>query len=103
MNINDSVKKATLPPVAQPLVQPNTTAPQRASTATKVNTTGFETEDSVQLSTQYQSTVADTDSFNSEKVEQIKAAIANGQYQINPEKIASGLLNTVQDLLGTQK
>ncbi len=41
----------------------------------------------------------ETPVFDASKVEQIKTAIANGQFQVNPEKIADGLLATVKDLL----
>lgn len=102
MNINDSIKKTSVPTVAQPLTQSRTTDRANNSTKSTINTTAS-TEDSVQLSSQYQSTVSDKDSFDAEKVAQIKSAIASGQYTINPDKIASGILNTVQDLLNGQK
>lgn len=38
--------------------------------------------------------------FDAAKVAEIRQAISAGHYQINPEKIADGLLNTVRDLLG---
>lgn len=38
--------------------------------------------------------------FDSNKVEQIKAAMANGQFQVNSSKIADGLLDSVRSLLG---
>ena len=41
--------------------------------------------------------------YDAEKVEAIKLAISNGQFQIHPEKIADGLIDTVKDLLGRQK
>jgi negative regulator of flagellin synthesis FlgM len=37
------------------------------------------------------------------RVEQIKDAIANGQYRINTENIASGLLDSVRELLHVGK
>jgi negative regulator of flagellin synthesis FlgM len=40
--------------------------------------------------------------FDANKVEQIKAAIVSGQFQVNPERIADGLLATVKDLLISQ-
>lgn len=102
MNINDSIKKTSLPEVAQPLTQARTS--ERANISTKNTAISTKTsEDSVQLSSQYQATVNDQESFDAEKVEQIKSAIASGKYTINPEKIASGILNTVQDLLNAKK
>lgn len=38
-------------------------------------------------------------SFNEAKVNEIKAAIAEGRFSINPEKIADGLIESVTDLL----
>lgn len=37
---------------------------------------------------------------NAQKVAEIKQAIAEGRFQINPERIADGLLNSVRDMLG---
>jgi len=41
--------------------------------------------------------------FNSEKVEQIKAAIADGRYQVNAEAIAETLIATAREILKTQQ
>jgi negative regulator of flagellin synthesis FlgM len=102
VNVNDSVKKATSAPIAtQQPVQSRTSA----STG-KTTTSNSAASDSVKLSSQYQaleSKVAEGDSFNAQKVEEIKAAIASGQFQINPEKVAAGLIDTVQSLLSTRK
>lgn len=38
--------------------------------------------------------------FDAAKVAEIRQAISEGRYQINPDKIADGLLDTVRDLLG---
>jgi len=37
---------------------------------------------------------------NAAKVAEIKQAIAEGRFQINPERIADGLLESVRDMLG---
>lgn len=60
------------------------------------------TSDSVQISSQLQSLegqVASSSVFDANKVEEIKAAIAGGQFQVDPEKVASGLLSNTSDLL----
>jgi negative regulator of flagellin synthesis FlgM len=44
-------------------------------------------------------TAANTAVFDSKKVERIKSAIADGQFKVNSDKVADGLLETVRDLL----
>ncbi|POZ62131.1 flagellar biosynthesis anti-sigma factor FlgM [Chromobacterium alticapitis] len=38
-------------------------------------------------------------SFDAAKVESIKSAIANGSFNINPDKIADGLITSARELL----
>lgn len=40
---------------------------------------------------------------NTQRVAEIKQAIAEGRFQINPERIADGLLASVRDMLGQAK
>ena len=59
-------------------------------------------KDSVQLSTQLQSIVknlANVEVFDAVKVEEIKRAISEGRFTVNPGKVADGLLDTVRDLI----
>ena len=37
--------------------------------------------------------------FNAQKVAEIRQAISEGRFQIDPEKIADGLLNSVREML----
>jgi negative regulator of flagellin synthesis FlgM len=37
--------------------------------------------------------------FNSQKVAEIRQAISEGRFQINPEKIADGLISSVREML----
>lgn len=46
-----------------------------------------------------QSTVANTPVVNTDRVKEIKQAIAEGRFQIDPEKIADGLLDNVKMML----
>lgn len=59
----------------------------------------------VQVSTEFRNLtqVNKSGSFNAEKVEAIKTAIAEGRFQIDAAKIADGLIATAQDLLGAKK
>jgi negative regulator of flagellin synthesis FlgM len=102
VNVNDSIKKTAGLPIATPQ-----SVPTRTGNAAKTGEASSATaSDSVKLSSQYQALeikVADNESFNAQKVEAIKTAIANGEFQINPEKVAAGLIDTVQNLLSTRK
>jgi negative regulator of flagellin synthesis FlgM len=41
--------------------------------------------------------------FDAEKVAEIREAIRNGSYKVNPERIADGLIDSVRDLLAGKK
>lgn len=43
------------------------------------------------------------ESFNAERVAEIRAAISEGRFQINPERIADGLLESVRGMLARQQ
>ena len=43
--------------------------------------------------------VAADNVFDAEKVDAIKLAIKNGEFNVSSEKVADGLINTVKDLL----
>ena len=47
--------------------------------------------------------VAVSNVFDTEKVDAIKSAISGGQFKVDSEKVADGLIATVKDLLTTQK
>ena len=102
MKINDTLKGN---PGLQPANTPanNTRAADKAATAapTQAQT------DSVRLSSQGQAMAnavgSNNQVFDTKKVERIKMAIADGQFQVNSEKVADGLLDTVRDLLHSRK
>lgn len=96
MNVNDISKKAPILPDSGTVQSRSSDRPAKAGKKSSES-------DQVQLSPQYQALagkVAASDSFDTAKVEQIKAAIASGQFQVNADKIADGLISTVRDLLG---
>ena len=101
MKINDTLKgNQGLPTVNTPAA--NTKGTEKAATTA---TTQAPT-DSVRLSSQGQAMASVGSSsavFDTKKVERIKMAIADGQFQVNSEKIADGLLETVRDLLHSRK
>lgn len=58
------------------------------------------------LSAQLQSLeakVAADNVFDTQKVDAIKSAIAGGQFKVDSEKVADGLIETVKDLLTPKK
>jgi len=60
----------------------------------------------VQLSSKVQTLsaqVGSTGVFDTNKVAEIKAAIADGRFKVNAEKVADGLMDTVRDLIQSRK
>lgn len=55
------------------------------------------------LSAQLQEVGAGDTAVDSARVAEIKQAISEGRFQINPERIADGLLASVRDILGRAK
>lgn len=107
MKIDDGVKKTGGLPVSSTRTGAGKGAEKSggvgkpATTSTPSSTSS--TSDNVHLSTQVQSLVAGDGVFDTNKVEEIKAAIAGGRFQVDPEKVANGLLDTVKDLIHTRK
>lgn len=104
MNVNDALKSTagrTEQAPARPGAQPTPGAADNSAAATAA------TSDSVRLSSTYQSLETKVSSsggsFDAKKVAEIKAAIANGTFQVDPDKVASGLLDTVKTLISARK
>ena len=101
MKINDTLKGTPgLPAASAPAAG--------AKNAEKAASTAPAGTDSVRLSSQGQALAASAAAgssgvFDTKKVERIKLAIADGQFNVNSEKVADGLLETVRDLLHSRK
>lgn len=99
MKINDSSKKA-------PGLNVN---PGQARSGKQVDKAGSAPSpaDSVKISPQSQALASQIAGsgpvFDTTKVQEIKAAIADGTFKVNPERIADGLIDTVKDLINTRK
>lgn len=102
MKIDDSIKKSTSLGVKSAQTRTEKSA-EKASVGTGVDKAA---SDNVTLSPKAQALAeqsASTGVFNSDKVSQIKAAIASGTFKVNPEKVADGLIDTVKELISTRK
>ncbi|MDL2357762.1 MAG: flagellar biosynthesis anti-sigma factor FlgM [Pseudomonadota bacterium] len=102
MKINDTPKT---PPALAPASSATANAAGTKS-AERAASTSAATGDNVRLSAQGQamaSAVGSSAVFDTKKVERIKLAIADGHFQVNSEKVADGLLETVRDLLHSRK
>lgn len=101
MKINETIKKTAGLGLEKPEYNP-------ASKASQANAGGPLSE-SVTLSPaasqlqSLESSVAAANVFDADKVEAIKSAIANGEFKVDAEKVADGLISTVKDLLTARK
>lgn len=100
MKINDSLKKTA----GLGVETTQTRSGKSAEKAGSVSKAPAES-DSVHISSKLESLaqVGGNSVFDAGKVEEIKAAIANGTFKVDPEKVANGLLDTVNDLIHTRK
>lgn len=99
MKIDDSLKKTAGLGVGTTQARPGKGA-EKAGTVSNTPSGS----DNVHLSTKLQSlTQGGNGVFDAKKVEEIKAAIAEGRFQVDPEKVANGLLDTVSDLIHSRK
>jgi negative regulator of flagellin synthesis FlgM len=102
VKINEPLKNnGGIPAANTPALNPKSNDAAAAAAAASSPAAG----DTVRLSKQGQAMAAGSTNqvFDTKKVERIKAAIADGQFQVNSEKVADGLLETVRDLLHSRK
>ncbi|WP_432380158.1 flagellar biosynthesis anti-sigma factor FlgM [Duganella sp. P38] len=104
MKINDSLKSTPGLPSTPAANGATARGTEKAAQTATTNVAS----DNVRLSSQGQAMAASSASganavFDTKKVERIKLAIADGQFQVNSEKVADGLLDTVKDLLHSRK
>ena len=102
MKIDDSFKKSS--PVTPPSSSGTTAtnSSKGAARSAPVTTATAGSSENVKISAQALALSGDSN-FDTKKVNEIKAAIASGTFQVNPEKIANGLIDTVRDLLSARK
>lgn len=99
MKINDSINTKV------DLVDKVSTGKAGANAGTKTTQTSAKAGENVTLSPMsvqlqsIQSEVSVNGVFDAEKVDAIKSAIASGQFKVDAEKVADGLIDTVKDLL----
>lgn len=103
MKINDSIKQ----PVDLTANKLSDNAGKKADKAS--GSTPPASAESVTLSTlssqmkTLETNVANAEVFDAQKVDAIKSAIASGQFTVDSDKVAEGLISSVRDLLNTQK
>ena len=104
MKIDDILNKTATAPVTTGPQQPRADVAQDTTVSTP--TTPSTNVQLSPLSTQLQalqSTQASSSVFATKKVEEIKLAISEGRFQVNSDKVADGLLESVKDLINSRK
>jgi negative regulator of flagellin synthesis FlgM len=80
-----------------------TNAPRGSvATAKPAGTSSGERVDISSLSARMQEVGAGEAPIDTQRVAEIKQAITEGRFQINPERIADGLLNSVREMLAAK-
>lgn len=101
MKINDSIKKPVELVADKIDVKTGKKSEQASSSKAATENVTLST-----LSTKMktlEAKIADIEVFDAKKVEAIKSAITRGQFAVDSEKIADGLVNSVKDFLSTQR
>ncbi|TCS39160.1 FlgM family anti-sigma-28 factor [Paucimonas lemoignei] len=104
MKIDNSIKKTGSLPVGATEARGSKGADKAAGAASATKTSASSsTQQGVQISSQLQALAGSEGVFDTQKVAEIKAAIAEGKFKVDPEKVANGLLDSVKDLIHTRK
>lgn len=106
MKINDSISNTAGLSVDKPGAGKISSANNKNVQTSQVDAKSAENVTLSPLSAQLKSLeekVSASSVFDTEKVEAIKSAIANGQFKVDSEKVADGLISSVKDFLSTQK
>ncbi len=101
MNISDSIKKLGVG-VEKPVLDKGNASKgtEKAANAPSGGATDNVTLSSASVQLQsLEAGLATGEVFDSNKVEEIKAAIARGDFSVDTAKVADGLLQTVKDLI----
>jgi len=101
MNISDSIKKLGVG-VDKPTLDKGSASKGSDKTTNTSNTAASDNVTLSSASVQLQSLeagLASGEVFDTNKVEEIKAAIARGDFSVDTAKVADGLLQTVKDLI----
>lgn len=107
MKINETIKGAAGLGVDKAGVEKANAAKVEADARQKVekSQSGAKSAENVTLSPMaaklqsLEKKVAASNVFDTQKVDAIKSAIAGGQFKVDSEKVANGLIETVKDLL----
>ena len=98
MNISDSIKKLGSTGIDKAVLDKNTASKGSEKTTA---TAGQAASDNVTLSAAsvQLAGLAGGEVFDTSKVDEIKAAIARGDFSVDTAKVADGLLQTVKELI----
>lgn len=98
MKIDPGVKPVTLPPSAE-----NRPAKPQPKPRAEAGQTGVSLSQRTTQLKQLETQLAAIPVIDRARVESVKAAIASGQYTINAENIAAGLIDSVKEMLNAAR
>lgn len=104
MKITDSIKNVSSLSVGGAAAGKSraTSSPASPVTNTVSTSTGSDSVASTSAPLQaLQSTIASSATYDAQKVDSIRQAIANGQFSVDTSKVANELINSVRGLLGS--